>query len=67
LEKVYSRNLADNTPTHSFSTLLGELGTLTRSTFRRHDAAKHEATFTMLTKPSSLHQRAFDLLAEIQL
>ena len=67
LEKVHSRRLQDETVVHSFSTLLRELGTITRSTMRRRDAAAKEPVFTMITKPSPLHQRAFDLLADIHL
>ena len=43
--KVTSRQLHDGTPTHSFSTLLGELGTIVRNTCRTPNAAPDAPTF----------------------
>lgn len=44
-------------PVHSFQTLLADLGTLTTNHVRLGDQ-----TFQMLTAPTALQQRAFDLL-----
>jgi transposase len=67
LRKVHTRKLDDDTVVHSFATLLDELATITRSTMRRKDASDNEPTFTLLTSLSPLHQKAFNLLAQIQL
>lgn len=67
LRKVHSRKLDDDTVAHSFATLLDQLGTITRSTMRRKDPSTRQPTFTILTSPSPLHQKAFDLLAQIRL
>jgi hypothetical protein len=62
LRKVHSRRLDDGTVAHSFDTLLDELGTITRSTMRRKNAAHGEPFFTMRTTPSALHRRALEAL-----
>ncbi len=49
----------DNLPVHSFRTLLADLSTLTANTLR---AADGDPTFTMLTKPTPVQQRSFELL-----
>ena len=49
----------DDRPVHSFRTLLADLGTLTANTIRVADG---DATFTMLTKPTPVQQRSFELL-----
>src|SRR6266542_46326 len=42
LRKVHSRELDNGTPAHSFSTLIANLATITRSTCRRRGAPKDE-------------------------
>lgn len=65
LEKARSKRLPDGTRVHSFHTLLESLGTRTRNVCRRIGAPAGEATFEMVTPPSSEHQRAYDLLKTI--
>lgn len=65
LRKVHSRTLDDGTPTHSFATLLGELGCLVRNTCRAPHAGPEAATFEVLTTPNAIQQRALSLLQTI--
>ena len=65
LEKVHSRQLADGTPTMSFTRLLAHLGTIVRNTVRPKSARPGEATFTLTTRPNSKQQQALDLIAAI--
>ena len=60
--KVTSRQLHDGTPTHSFSTLLAELGTIVRNTCRTPNAP----TFDITTISNPKQQRAFELIKAIQ-
>ena len=64
LEKVYAHLAADGTPVHSLRTLIAELATLARNTCRT-PAAEHPATFDILTTPTALHRRAFELIETI--
>ena len=56
--KVRRRKSDDGEPLHSFRTLLADLATLTRNTVRFSD----NLPMTVLSRPTSLQQRAFDLL-----
>lgn len=49
----------DGQPAHSFRTLIADLATLTRNTVRFGD----NLPMTVLSRPTPLQQRAFDLLA----
>ena len=64
LEKVHTHVTADGTPAHSLHTLIAELATLVRNTCRT-PAAEHPATFDILTTPTALQRRAFDLIDQI--
>jgi len=64
--KVTSRQLHDGTPTHSFSTLLDELGTIVRNTCRTPNAAPDAPTFDVTTISNPKQQRAFELIKSIQ-
>ena len=64
--KATSRQLRDGTPTHSFSTLLDELGTIVRNTCRTPDAGPHAPTFDVTTISNPKQQRAFELIKSIQ-
>ena len=64
LEKVYAHLAADSTPVHSLRTLIDELATLARNTCRT-PAAEHPATFDILTTPTALQRRAFELIETI--
>jgi hypothetical protein len=64
--KATSRQLEDGTPTHSFSTLLGELGTIVRNTCRTPNAGPEAPTFDLTTISNPKQQRAFELIKSIQ-
>jgi hypothetical protein len=64
LEKVHTHLAADGTPVHSLRTLIAELSTLVRNTCRT-PAAEHPATFDILTTPTALQRRAFELIDTI--
>ena len=65
-KKATSRQLRDGTPTHSFSTLLDELGTIVRNTCRTPDAGPDAPTFDVTTISNPKQQRAFELIKSIQ-
>jgi hypothetical protein len=66
LEKIDTKLTADGTtPAHSLRTLIAELATLVRNTCRTLGAAAHPATFDILTTPTDLQRRAFDLIGKI--
>jgi Transposase DDE domain len=52
---------ADGLPVHSFQTLLADLATLTRNTVAT--AIAPDEPFTITTRPTPLHRKAFDLLS----
>ncbi len=64
LEKVHTHTTAEGTPVHSLRTLIAELATLVRNTCRT-PAAEHPATFNILTTPTPLQRRAFELIETI--
>ena len=66
LRKIHHRILDDDTPVHSFRTLLAELGTVVRNTCRRKDADPDEPAFTVSTIPNPKQQRALDLATAIR-
>jgi transposase len=65
LRKVSSRTLEDGTAVHSWRTLLENLSTLARNTCRAPGLDTHWPTFELLTTPTSLQRRAFDLINTI--
>jgi transposase len=65
LAKITTRTRADGTPVHSFRTLLEELATQVRNTCRMLGDVAQSATFDSLTRPSSLQQRALELIHHI--
>jgi hypothetical protein len=64
--KATSRQFRDGTPTHSFSTLSDELGTIVRNTCRTPDAGPDAPTFDVTTISNPKQQRAFELIKSIQ-
>ena len=54
------RRTPDGLPVHSFHTLLADLATLARNTVVTANAPDHP--FTILTRPTPIQQKAFDLL-----
>src|SRR5207245_748746 len=71
LRKVQTRHLDDGSPTHSFSTLLDELATITRNTCRTPgaNAADRDTapSFQLTTTASPQQRRAYDLIETIVL
>jgi transposase len=67
LAKVASHTLDDNTPAHSFVTLLSELATMVRNTCRTPLAGPEAPTFEVTTTPNPKQKRALELLQQIQL
>ncbi len=61
LAKTATGRTADGTPVHSFHTLLADLATLARNTLVT--ALAPDRPFTILTRPTPIQQKAFDLLA----
>jgi len=64
-QKVHTHTLADGTPVHSFRTLLDELATLVRNTCRAPASPEDSPTFDLLTLPTTLQRRAFELTDKI--
>ena len=60
LAKRATGRTADGAPVHSFRSLLTDLGTLARNTIVTAIAPKQP--LTVLTRPTPIQQKAFDLL-----
>lgn len=56
LQKVHSKRTDDGTPVHSFQTLIADLATITKNTVVMNDS-----TMQIVTTPTALQMRAFDL------
>ena len=65
LEKVHTHIIEDGTPAQSLRTLIAELATLVRNTCRMPGDLEHPATFDILTTPTTLQRRAFELIDQI--
>jgi len=65
LEKIHTHSTEDGSPAHSLRTLIAELATLVRNTCRTPGAVEHPATFELLTTPTVLQRRAFELIDQI--
>jgi transposase len=63
--KAQAHTLSDGTPAHSFRTLLDELATIVRNTCRTTAACAATPTFTIVTQPNAIQQRALKLLDAI--
>lgn len=66
LAKVARHTLDDDTPAHSFATLLTELGSIVRNTCRTPQAGPDAPTFQVTTTPNPKQRRALELLQQIQ-
>jgi hypothetical protein len=64
LEKVHTHLDTRGAPVHSLRTLIAELATLVRNTCRT-PGTEHPATFDILTTPTDLQRRAFELIDQI--
>jgi transposase len=63
--KAHTHTLSDGTLAHSFRTLLDELSTIVRNTCRTVPVSAQAPTFTIVTQPNPIQQRAFKLLDTI--
>jgi transposase len=59
--KACTKQTADGLPVHSFQTLLSDLATIVKN--RIQPADKNIPAFDMLTQPTAIQRRAFDLLS----
>ena len=66
LAKVARHTLDDDTPAHSFATLMAELATIVRNTCRTPLATENAPAFEVLTSPNPKQQRALELLRLIK-
>ena len=66
LRKAMTKKLDDETPVHSFQSLIGHLSQIVRNTCRRKGAAADALSFQMTTTPNPKQQVAFDLLKAIK-
>jgi transposase len=66
LDKIASRKLDDDTPAHSFSTLMAELGTIVRNTCSTPSAGATAPTFDIVTTPNATQRHAMDLIKQIR-
>jgi transposase len=60
IAKTQTKRTADNDPVHSFATLLKDLATVTAN--RVQPIAEELPPFTMITMPTPIQRRAFELL-----
>jgi transposase len=58
--KALTKQTSEGTPVHSFQTLLGDLATIVKNRIQPTDT--NITAFHMLTQPTAIQQRAFDLL-----
>ncbi len=65
LKKVARHALDDNSPAHSFATLMAELATIVRNTCRTPQGTETTPTFDLMTTPSAKQQHALQLLRKI--
>jgi len=65
LAKVARHALDDDSPAHSFATLMAELATVVRNTCRTPQTAAAAPTFDILTTSNTKQQRALELLRQI--
>jgi len=66
LDKIARHTLNDDTPVHSFGTLMAELATIVRNTCRTQQTAENAPTFELLTNHNPKQQRAMELLRRIK-
>jgi len=61
-QKDATKRTEDNLPVHSFQTLMADLATLAKNRVRVAAAGATPGEFYVLTRPTAVQQRAFDLL-----
>ena len=57
-QKIHAKRTEDDLPVHSFQTLISDLATITKNT-----VVMNQNSTQIITTPTSLQQRAFELLA----
>jgi transposase len=65
LDKVARHVLNDDSPVHSFATLMADLATIVRNTCRTPQSTEIAPTFDLLTTPTPKQQHALQLLRQI--
>jgi transposase len=65
LDKVARHVLNDDSPVHSFATLMADLATIVRNTCRTPQSTEIAPTFDLLTTPTAKQQHALQLLRQI--
>ena len=65
LDKIARQTLDDDSPAHSFATLMAELATIVRNTCRTPQCIESAPTFDLQTTPSAKQQYALHLLRQI--
>ena len=65
--KASRHTLEDDTPAHSFSSLLDELSTIVRNTCRTPEAGQNAPSFAMTTLANAKQQRAMALIRQISM
>ncbi len=66
MTKIARLTLDDNTPAHSFGTLIAELATIVRNTCQTPQAPAGAPTFDILTTANAKQQHALELLRQIK-
>ena len=66
LAKITRHTLDDDTPVHSFCTLMADLATIVRNTCRAPLSGENAPTFEIITSPNSKQQRAIELIRQIR-
>ena len=65
LDKIARQTLDDDSPAHSFATLMAELATIVRNTCRTPQSTVTAPTFDLLTTPTAKQQHALQLVRQI--
>jgi transposase len=66
MKKVQSRTLADDSPVHSFQTLMAQLQTIVRNICRTPGMAADAPTFELITTPDDKQKQALELIVQIK-
>jgi len=66
LAKISARRRDDDTPIHSFATLMADLGAIVRNICQPREAAATSAVFDLITTPNATQARALQLLEGIK-
>jgi hypothetical protein len=65
LDKIARHTLDDDSPAHSFATLMADLATIVRNTCRTPQTNEAAPTFDLLTTPTAKQNHALQLLRQI--